>query len=240
VLPLLFVLGRDLDFATLGPFADAWWVTLVLAIVGLTFAADALVRTMTLLRRISRALDQGYDFDTIKLVVADGDRDMGYLLTGSRYFSDMDAKEREAMAALRVFSVTMYAIAGVWLPNALAIGILLGARGLLTPAQLWMGTALPSLAMYVFGSVAGTVAESRVRRARKRWYRQPWIDDHRDRSSAGSDSDSHKPSRRTRPPRSSPGSSARGPPRSIHPRYWAGLPAAACCPAAGSQIPGSR
>ncbi|MDH3206151.1 MAG: hypothetical protein OEO79_06035 [Gemmatimonadota bacterium] len=177
VLPLLFVLGRDLDLATLGPFADAWWVTLVLAIIGLTFAADGLVRSMTLLRRISRALEQGYDFETIKLVIADGNRDMGFLLTGGRHFSEVDAKEREAMAALRVFAVTMYAIAGVWLPNALAIGIVLGARGLVSPAGLWMGTALPSLAMYVFGSVAGTVAESRIRRARKRWYRQPWVED---------------------------------------------------------------
>lgn len=177
VLPLLFVLGRDIDFASLGPFADAWWVTLALAIIGLAFAADALVRMMTLLRRVSKALEQGYDFDTIKLVVADRDRDMGFLLTGSRQFSEMDAKEREAMAALRVFSVTMYAVAGIWLPNALAVGILLGARGLVTPAGLWMATALPALAMYAFGSVAGTLAESRVRKARKRWHRQAWAED---------------------------------------------------------------
>jgi hypothetical protein len=177
VIPLLFVLGRDIDFATLGPFADAWWVTLVLAIVGLTFTADALVRTMTLLRRISRALEQGYDFDTIKLVVADGGRDMGFLLTGSRHFSEMDAKERDAMAALRVFAVSAYAIAGIWLPNALAVGILLGARGLVTPTGLWMGTALPALAMYVFGLVAGGVAESRVRRARRRWHGRSWVED---------------------------------------------------------------
>jgi hypothetical protein len=177
VLPLLFVLGRNLDFATLGPFADAWWVTLVLAIVGLTFAADALVRTMTLMRRVSKALGQGYDFETIMMVVADGERDMGFLLTGSRHFSEMDPKEREAIRLIRVSSVAMYAIAGIWLPNALAVGILLGARGLITPSGLWMGTALPSLVMYVLGAVAGTVGESRVRRARRAWYSQPWVED---------------------------------------------------------------
>lgn len=177
VVPLLFVLGRRLDFATLGPFADAWWVTVVLAIVGLTFAADALVRTMTLMRRVSRALQQGYDFETIKLVVVDADRDMGFLITGGRYFSEVDGKEREAIASLRVFSVTMYAAAGIWLPNALAVCILLGARGWITPATLWMTTALPAAALYVFAAVAGTVASSRVRRARRSWYRRSWAAD---------------------------------------------------------------
>ena len=55
--------------------------------------------------------------------------------------------------------------------------VLLGARGLVTPAGLWMGTALPALAVYVFGSVAGGMAESRVRRARTRWYRRAWAED---------------------------------------------------------------
>lgn len=177
VLPLLFVLGRSLDFATLGPFADAWWITLVLAIVGLTFSADALVRMMTLLRRVAKALEHGYDFDTIMMVVVDGERDMGFLLTGSRHFSEMDPKERDAIRLIRVFSVSMYAVAGMWLPNVLAVGIVLGARGLVTPTGLWMVTALPALAMYGFAAVAGTVTQSRVRRARKRWYRQAWVED---------------------------------------------------------------
>ena len=120
VLPLLFVLGRDLDFATLGPFADAWWVTLVLAIIGLSFAADALVRAMTLMRRVAKALEQGYDLATIKLVIVDGDRDMGFLITGSRYFSGMDRREREAIGTLRVLATFLYALAGIWMPNALA------------------------------------------------------------------------------------------------------------------------
>lgn len=177
VVPLLFVLGRDLEFATLGPFADAWWVTVVLAILGLTVAADALVRTMTLMRRVSKALQQGYDFETIKLVVTDAERDMGFLMTGSRYFSEVDGKEREAIASLRVFSVTMYAVAGIWLPNALAVCIILGARGWISPGSLWMTTALPAAALYVFAAVAGTVASSRVRRARRSWYHRSWVAD---------------------------------------------------------------
>lgn len=177
VLPLLYVLGRDLQFATLGPFADAWWVTLVLAILGLTFAADALVRTMTLLRRVAKALEQGYDASTIRMVIADSDRDMGFLITGSRHFSEMDATEREAIGAIRVFAASMYVIAGIWLPNALAVGILLAARGWVTPGALWMTTLLPSVALYIFGAVAGTVAQTRVRRARRLWYGRAWVED---------------------------------------------------------------
>lgn len=177
VLPLLFVLGRNLDFATLGPFADAWWVTLVLAIVGLSFATDALVRAMTLMSRVARALQQGYDLDTVKLVIADGERDMGFLVTGARHFSEMDTTEREAIGTLRVSAMALHAVAGIWMPNALAVCILLGARGLISPSGLWMATALPALALYAFGSVAGTVAASRVRRARRAWYGRPWVDD---------------------------------------------------------------
>ena len=177
VAPLLFVLARRMDFATLGPFADAWWVTVVLAIIGLTFAADALVRTMTLLRRVSKALAQGYDLHTLLMVVCDRDRDMGFLLTGGRHFSDMDAKEREAIGRIRLFSTVLYALAGIWLPNALALGILLAARGWVTPTGLWVGTALPSAGLYLFALVAGTAAETRVRRARRRWYGHEWVSD---------------------------------------------------------------
>ncbi|MBT8489360.1 MAG: hypothetical protein HKO77_01645, partial [Gemmatimonadetes bacterium] len=45
VLPLLFVVTRDAGFATLGPLADAWWVAVALATVGLAFALDAVGRT---------------------------------------------------------------------------------------------------------------------------------------------------------------------------------------------------
>ena len=102
---------------------------------------------------------------------------MGFLLTGGRHFSVMDPTEREAIGALRVFAVSFYAVAGIWMPNALAVCVLLGARGLISPTGLWMATALPAAALYVFGAVAGTVASSRVRRARRAWYDQPWIED---------------------------------------------------------------
>ena len=59
VLPLLLVVAREEELASLGPFADAWWVTLVLATVGLGFATDALASTGRILARVSRSLDRG-------------------------------------------------------------------------------------------------------------------------------------------------------------------------------------
>lgn len=177
VLPLLYVLSRSQGFASLGPFADAWWVPLVLATLGLAFSVDALVRTMTLMRRVSRALARGYDLTTIASVIADRQRDMGFLLTGSRHFSVMDAKERDAIAAIRVFTGSTLAVAGIWLPNGLAIGVLLAAHGLLSPVGLAVLTLLPSLVLYLFAAVALTIDDSRVRRARRAWHEKPWAED---------------------------------------------------------------
>jgi hypothetical protein len=94
-LPLLFVVAREQDFATQGPFADAWWVTIIFATVGLAFALVRLVRTM---RRASRAFESGYRAATVLQVLADSTRDMGFLLMGARHFSVMDAHEREVVA----------------------------------------------------------------------------------------------------------------------------------------------
>lgn len=177
VLPLLYVLSRSQGFASLGPFADAWWVPIVLASVGLAFSVDALVRTVTLMRRVSRALERGYDLTTVARVIADRQHDMGFLLTGSRHFSVMDAKEREAIAAIRVFTVLVLAAGGIWLPNGLAVGVLLAAHGALSPIRLAVLTLLPSLILYLFGAVAITVEDSRVRRARRAWHAKPWAQD---------------------------------------------------------------
>jgi hypothetical protein len=98
VLPLLFVVAREPEFAGLGPFADAWWITLVLATVGLGFALDALTTTGRIFSRASRALDPGYDLRTVSFVLADLRRDMGFLLPGGRHFGMIDLRERQVVA----------------------------------------------------------------------------------------------------------------------------------------------
>ena len=51
VLPLLFVAAREQDFATFGPFADAWWVMIMLTTLGLAFGLDAIMRLSQSMRR---------------------------------------------------------------------------------------------------------------------------------------------------------------------------------------------
>ena len=177
VLPLLFVVARQQGFATLGPFADAWWVTIILATVGLAFSIDTIVRTARMLLRASQAIGRGYDLATVAHVVADGGRDMGFLLQGARHFVVMDERERSAIVHIRIFAVSLYVLAGLWLSLSLGVGLLAAARGLLTPSTLWMGTLLPAAMAYAFGTVGRVVHESRERRARKAYHNQPWSAD---------------------------------------------------------------
>jgi len=177
VLPMLFVAGRHQGFVSLGPFADAWWVTMVLAIVGLGFALDTLASAGRLLRRAAEALKGGYDRETVLRVVADTRKDMGFLIQGSRHFSGMEPAERDVVARLRVVSATCHALAGVWMSSALGVALLAAARGLLSDDAFWMFTLGPGLVLYVVGALVGILEDSRVRRARTRWFRQPWAQD---------------------------------------------------------------
>jgi hypothetical protein len=177
VLPMLFVVAREPGFATLGPFADAWWVTIVLTSGGLAFALDALARTARLLRRTAHALARGYDLGTVTQVAADLRHDMGFLLQGARHFVVMDERERSAIVQIRVFSIALHALAGLWMALALSFGLLAAARGWLTPMGLWVSTLFPASVAYVFGGVGLLIHDTRVRRARRLFHTQPWSRD---------------------------------------------------------------
>lgn len=177
VLPLLFATTYPQDLATLGPFADAWWVTVVLATVGLAFAIDAFVRLARLLRRAQRAVGRGYTVRTIIEVVIDRRRDMGFLTRGARHFSVMEAPERDVLVTLRVLTPTLYAAAGVWMCLALALGLVMAARGWMGPGALAVATLAPAGVLYLFGAITGLTEDARVRRARKAWHGRAWEDD---------------------------------------------------------------
>lgn len=176
-LPLLFATTGGWDFSTLGPFADAWWVTLALASVGLAFAIDALVRVARLLGRAARAVERGYDPATVLHVLADVRSDMGFLIRGARHFSVMDEEERRALGTLRLLTPVLHAAAGLWLCLALAVGLVLAARGWLTPSLLQLVTLVPAGIGYLFGAVTGLTEDARVRRARRTWHARSWADD---------------------------------------------------------------
>jgi len=177
VLPLLFVVARRQTFASLGPFADAWWVILVLATVGLGFAADVFASIARVLRRTAAALESGYDARTVAYVLADHRKDMGFLLQGGRHFSVLTASQREDVARLRVWALACHALAGLWLPVVLGLALLAAARGLLGDTGVWALTLTPAALLYVVGGTLGAWEDSRVRRARSTWFQQPWASD---------------------------------------------------------------
>jgi hypothetical protein len=177
VLPLLFVTTYPQDLATLGPFADAWWVTPALATVGLAFAVDAFVRLARLLRRARRAVERGYDARTVLKVAADRRMDMGFLMQGARHFSVLDRPAREVLLTLRILTPTLHAAAGIWMCLALALGLIVAARGWIGPGMLATVTLAPAAVLHLFASVTGLTEEARVRRARRVWHGRAWEDD---------------------------------------------------------------
>jgi hypothetical protein len=174
---MLYVVGRDQDFASFGPLADSWWVLLVLGSVGLAFALDAIGRSARTLKRFGRAMGHGYRPQTIARVLADAGRDMGFLSSGSRHFSMVDAREREAIAAMRVAAWLLLTFGGLWSIFSLSVGLFAAARGALSVVGLQLVALGPALLAYTCGMVAMLVQDSRVRRARTLWHRQPWASD---------------------------------------------------------------
>lgn len=177
VLPLLFVATRDGGFATLGPLADAWWIILALATVGLAFALDATARTARALRRAADALVSGHDLFTVLRVLADAKRDMGFLIVGARHFSLLDARRRDGALRMRVTAALLLAAAGLWLPVTFSLGLFFASRGALSATELQTLVLAPALVAYLLGGVLYLLEERRVRAARKAWYRQPGTTD---------------------------------------------------------------
>lgn len=177
VLPLLFVATRDGGFATLGPLADAWWITLGLATVGLAFALDSLARAARVLRRAADALGSGYDLGTVLRVLADAKRDMGFLITGARHFALLDPRRRAGALRMRVTAALLLAGAGLWLPVTFSAGLFLASRAALSPTELQTLILAPALVAYVLGGTLYLLEERRVRAARKAWYREPGVAD---------------------------------------------------------------
>jgi len=136
VLPLLLIAAREQDFASLGPFADAWWVPPFLMTVGLALALDAMARLTRGLRRSARAVDGGYDVLTVLRVLSDGGHDTGFLINGARHFAVLEPREREGIASIRVVAAVLLASAGTWMILAVTIGLFFAARGALSPRAL--------------------------------------------------------------------------------------------------------
>ncbi len=174
VAPLVGVIGVADGRGAFGPLAQAGWLLTVLGVVGLAFALDALGCLLRLLRRTSAAREQGYAFATVLHVLADRNRDMGFLLSGARHFSELDRGERERLIRLRLAMWVTLCAAGLWLLVGMAVGLLAAARGVVPSSVLQGALFVPAIVLYGSGFLLMLVQEHRVRSARGRWFTQPW------------------------------------------------------------------
>ncbi len=70
VLPLLVTVTLPQSSYGLGPLGEAWWITLLTTILGVAIFTDAVVSLVRFLRRVRRALGEGYTPRVLALVVS--------------------------------------------------------------------------------------------------------------------------------------------------------------------------
>lgn len=177
VLPLLWATTSEQEFWSLGPFGASWWVVLLTSALGLLVLAGAFVALFRLFRRAGRATDRGYGWITVALVAADARRDMGFLLQGGRAYSVLEPDERRTLLLSRLYSGAAYLLAVFWLPLGFAAGVLLAARGALSPTALSLFTLAPAALLVLAGGVLRMRDARTVRRTRRAWFEQPWSQD---------------------------------------------------------------
>lgn len=177
VLPLLWATASRPELAGTGPYRDAWWVPLLSALVGLAVLTAAFVDGVRLLRRMGSAARSGYHPRLVALVAADQGRDAGFLLQGARAYSELSLDTRRALRLVRVMSALLYALGSLWLSLGFAVGLILAARGVLSPRGLVAFTLAPSALLLALGLFGRTWDGRMMRAARKRWYNQPWAVD---------------------------------------------------------------
>lgn len=177
VLPLLWSVGTEQAFWSLGPFGTRWWVVIVTTVLGLIILGEAFVSLFRLLRRAGRASDQGYGWVTIVEVVSDAPGDTGFLVQGARAYSTLRPDARRLLLLFRLLAAGLYLAAALWIPVGFAVGILLGSRGVGSHESIWILTVVPAAGLVVGGAVARFAEARLARRARREWFRQPWAEE---------------------------------------------------------------
>lgn len=177
VLPLLWAVASSQGFWSLGPLGEAWWVLLVVAVVGLGMLAAAFVDLFRVFRRWGRTVDRGYGWVVVALVLADAPRDTGFLLQAARVYSVLPADTRRALLTSRLASVAAYMAAAAWLPLGFVVAVFLAGHGRIEAGGLALFTLAPAAALAVVGSLLRLREDRTLRSARRIWFQQPWADD---------------------------------------------------------------
>lgn len=177
VVPLLIVLSVPHSPYGLGPLGEAWWLTLLTTILGVALFTDAVVSLVRFLRRVRRALAEGYTKHVVALVVSDRDRDNGFLLQGVHAFSVLSASERRTVGRLRFLAPLCYLSGATWFVAGFGVLLFLAARGWVSPTGLGFGTAAPAAFVWFFGLVLRATEGTLAYRARESWHPEEWAED---------------------------------------------------------------
>jgi hypothetical protein len=167
--PLLYSLGVEPDFWSLGPLEANWELGLAVAAVGTILLISAMVQLFSLARSAGRAARQGYGFLTIVEAVCDVGRDTGFLLMGKRHFQRFTSGHRAALARRRMWGALLLLIAAIWLAVGFSLSVLLASRGIVGARDTWYLTVSPSAIFLVLGGFLYFVPAFRIRLARRWW-----------------------------------------------------------------------
>lgn len=174
VLPLLWSVGREVPFHSLGPFGDTWWVMVLTSLVGLLLVLSGLGSLFRLFRTGRKASRLGITPRTVLLVAADREGDTGFLLQGARAYQTLDEGSRERLAGARIWGSVLYLLAALWASLGFFLSVMLAARGVLGTQGVWILTLGPVGAFLVVGLVARAYQGTVRRKARRGLPRDPW------------------------------------------------------------------
>ena len=165
VAPLIWSVATPQEFWSLGPLEDNWALGLIVSLVGAAILFAAFFFLQSLVRAGGRAADLGYGFLTIAEVATDLRRDQGFLLMGKRHFSRFDDAERARITKLRLVAAILILAGALWLSVGFSLSVLMAARELLSPGEIWTVTLGPTSVFLVLGGVLHAYQFVRVRLA---------------------------------------------------------------------------
>lgn len=172
VLPLLWALAADQPFYSFGPFEENWELGTGIAAIGAILVAVAFGHLFLVARSAARAAEMGYGTLTILEVACDAGRDTGFLIQGKRHFGNLDDENRAKVVRARVSGAGLLLLGAVWLVVGFGFGILLAARGFVTPSGIGLLSLAPTAVLVAVAAYFLITQNSTVRELQTGWNAQ--------------------------------------------------------------------
>jgi hypothetical protein len=150
VLPLIASVATDQHFLSFGAFGSSWWVPIVSTAVGVIILAGGFERLVRLLWSAAKAAQAGHGWRLVLHVVADVDRDSGFLIQGMRHYEGVSPSQRKLILEMKLVGVLALAGAVVWAPFGFSLAVMMASAGWVGAGAIWvLGVVLPALAVVV-------------------------------------------------------------------------------------------